>query len=163
MTNGDKPPTEWASKEDQERFFMHRKKAQFIGMGSATFNASQQGIFEAAKKADNKRVVFSRDPKQYQQFLIPGRLEFEKLDIATFQKRYQHYKQMLLVSGKDIALQFFEAKLITKVEWTVEPVSFQTGIQLRSEEIPARLDLITETPLNRQGTILRTYEVQYSK
>lgn len=163
MTDGEKPPSMWASKEDQNRFSEQRKNSPLIFMGSATFKASKEMILKAAQISHSKRVVFSNNPEKYKEFLIPGKLEFEQLDLDTLVQRYHQYQKALLVSGKAIALEFFKAKLVNRIDWTIEPMEFSNGIQFRPDEIPAQLTLRKERRLNTQKTILSSYDVQYPK
>lgn len=154
---------EWSSAED----FAHLKKTMsthnLVVMGSGTFDHVKD-IEKAGLKPEKERlrIILTKNPKKYQQFVVPGQMEFSDEQPKELVERLekQGYKQMLLVSGGKVATSFFRAKLIDELWLTIEPRIFGIGESLVQEEkFDIQLELIQHQLLNKHGTLFLKYKI----
>jgi dihydrofolate reductase len=93
---------------------------------------------------------------------VMGQLEFSNEEPKTLVEQLEKkgFKQMLLVSGRRVATNFFEEKLIDELWLTVEPRIFGIGDPLIDEkEFDIKMKLLSMEKLNDQGTILLKYKI----
>ncbi|MBI3887639.1 dihydrofolate reductase family protein, partial [Candidatus Microgenomates bacterium] len=108
------------------------------------------------------RIVLTKNPKEYQKYVVPGQLEFsdeQPKELVTRLKK-QGFTQLLLVSGGKVATSFFKASLINELWLTLEPRIFGIGGTLvQEEQFDIQLQLLSNEILNKQGTLLLKYKV----
>lgn len=147
----------WTSPEDAEYFLAVRKQNNLIVMGSKTFNAVKPNPEEGTL-----RIVMTEQPKKYQQYALPGQIEFSNESPERLVNRLEtQYKQMILLSGKTLSTAFLKKKLVNELWLTIEPKIFGIGDPLVTEEkLDIQLQLIKLQKLNRKGTLLIKYKVE---
>lgn len=158
-TKGDQSPSEWASKEDQQKFFSLIRKYNLIVMGKNTYLIRKPYLKLTPGKL---RVVMTRNPQQFRKDQVPAILEFSGDPPKKLVKRLGGlgFKQMLLVSGPKLNTAFLKDKLIDELMITLEPKIFGLGKGL-VDQVPLDVNLKLKSikRLNPQGTLLLKYDV----
>lgn len=154
---------EWSSPEDFAHFQKTKEENNLLVMGSGTFDKVKD-IEKARLQAEERRlrIVLTSKPEKYQQYVVPGQLEFSKEKPKQLIERLEKcgYKQLLLVSGGNVATSFFKEKLIDELWLTIEPKIFGKGEPLvQEEQFDITLQLIKHKLLNKQGTLLLKYKI----
>ncbi len=163
ITWGSKGPQAWASKEDQDHFFELIQQSSLIVMGRQTYETSREVIKLTPGKL---RIVLTTHPEKYAADSVPGQLEFKNESPAELVQRMSSsgYQEMLLVGGGKLNSAFLEAELVTDLLLTVEPVIFDTGIDVADSTIGFRkLRLQSSKKLNDMGTMLLHFKTSYRK
>ena len=124
----DEPPQAWASAEEQAHFFADVEAADWAIMGRNTH--------EAADRPDRRRIIFSRktagwgrptqlwlDPKT----TVPAQLADLVLHIHPLEKG-------LILGGTGVHDWFLEHRAIDRVHLTIEPVVFNQGLPIFSDQ-----------------------------
>lgn len=148
----------WTSKEDHDNFFSHVESYNFVIMGSKTYNAAKSVIRLASNRMT---LVMTKNPSKYSKDAIPGQLEFTSQTPEEIVQRFgKKYSDLLLTGGAEINKLFFEAKLVTKIILTIEPVLFGEGTNL-VDLFPFDVHLLLDSvkKLNTKGTLLLQYSV----
>lgn len=158
-TKDSQSPSQWASKEDQQKFFSLIKKHNLIVMGKNTYLIRKPYLKLEPGKL---RVVMTRQPQKLKQDQVTGVLEFTNQSPRQLVKKLaaRGFKQMLLVSGPKLNTVFFKDKLIDELLLTLEPKIFGQGKGL-VDQIPLNVNLKLKNvkKLNNQGTLLLKYSV----
>lgn len=135
-------------------------KHKLIIMGRKTYEANKRVIKLVPEKL---RIVLTSAPKKFVQEIVPHQLEFSSEPPKALLKRLASlgYKEALIVGGSGVAAIFLHAGLINRLELTLEPYIFGSGIPfIGNEDLMARLHLIGMKKLNARGTIHLTYAVE---
>lgn len=158
-TKGNMSPSEWASKEDQQKFFSLIRKYNLTVMGKNTYLIRKPYLKLTPGKL---RVVMTRNPQQFRKDQVPTILEFSSDLPKKLVKRLGGlgFKQMLLVSGPKLNTAFFKDKLVDELLLTLEPKIFGKGKGL-VDQMPLNVNLKLKSikRLNQQGTLLLKYAV----
>ncbi len=156
----DTPTQDWASSEEQALFFRDVEAADWAIMGRHTH--------EAADKPERRRIVFSgsisgwRRPTQV--WLDPAGLT--PGDLAKAVEHVRPLGRGLILGGTRVHDWFLAQNAIHRVNLTVEPVRFGTGLPVFTDQqtrdpleafISRGFELAAERDLNAQGT--RYYEL----
>lgn len=153
----------WSSQEDFANFSQVRSLHNLIVMGSGTFDyglAYQQSGLKPEK--ERLRIVMTKNPEKYAQYAVSGQLEFTNESPQELVNRLEKegYERMLFVGGKNLLVPFLQEKLIDEIILTIEPKIFGTGKILEAKkDLDIQLQLKDIKQLNKQGTILLTYDV----
>lgn len=154
---------EWSSREDFMHFQKVKSENNLLVMGSGTFD-KVKNLQHAGLKPEKERlrIIMTQKPNQYQQYVVPGQMEFTDeapLELVTRLEK-MGYKQMLLVSGGRVATSFFKEQLIDELWLTLEPKIFGSGAPLIQEgAFDINLKLFDMQKLNNNGTLLLKYQV----
>ncbi len=154
---------EWSSDEDYQFFNKTKAENNLIVMGSATFD-HVRSLEKAGLKPEKERlrIVMTKNPKKYDNFAVPGEMEFSSESPKELIKRLEKagYKQMMLVSGGEVANSFLKDNLVSELWLTLEPRIFGSGKSLaEGSDLDVKLKLLESRKLNPQGTILLKYKV----
>jgi dihydrofolate reductase len=154
---------EWSSEEDFAHFQKVKDEHNLLVMGSGTFEKVKD-INKAGLQAEEGklRIVLTSTPEKYQEFAVPGQLEFSKESPMELIQRLekQGYTNMLLVSGGKVATSFFAEQLVDELWLTLEPRIFGIGEPLVQEKkFDIKLQLLSHKKLNGQGTLLLQYKI----
>ena len=137
----------WTSAEDKKRFIELTKKAGVIVAGSSTFATFKKPL------KDRVNIVYSRSKT------FEGAETTEDSPAALLKKlEMRGFSEVAICGGAQIYSLFMKAGVVTSIFLTIEPVVFGSGIKLFSEEIRARLRLVT-TEKTEKGTLLLEYAV----
>ncbi len=151
----DTPTHSWVSAEEQELFFADVEAADWAIMGRHTH--------EAADKPDRRRIVFSTSRSGWQR---PTQLWFDPTgaspqDLADQVRDVRPLRQGLILGGTRVHDWFLAHRAIHRVNLTVEPVRFETGLpvftgQQQTDPVGIFLDLgfrlSADRRLNEAGT-----------
>lgn len=151
----------WTSEEDQVFFNNIRDKHSVIVMGSKTYEVIKEF---AQKDTSRRRIILTKNPGKYAADKKDKVREFTSIDPKTLitQLENEGVTEILLVGGGETNKAFFEAKLITDVYLTIEPVLFGKGNQMTVDgTYQANLTLLSHKTLNDKGTLLLHYSVSY--
>lgn len=158
-TKDSQSPSQWASQEDQQKFFSLIKKHNLIVMGKNTYLIRKPYLKLVPGKL---RVVMTRHPEKFKKDQLPGVLEFINQSPKQLVRKLEQkgYKQMLLVSGPKLNTAFLKDKLIDELLLTLEPKIFGQGKGL-VDQIPLDVNLKLKSikRLNPQGTLLLKYQI----
>lgn len=160
ITMGDNPDVHvWTSPEDTEHFRSFLQSASLITMGRKTYDAMKDTM---KHKPGRLRIVFTRDPHEFEKERIEGQLEFTSEAPKELVDRLSvKFKEMLLVSGAEVTTAFFKAGLIDEIYQTLEPWIFGAGKPVvLPEDLNIKLQLIDMKKLNEKGTLLLHYKVK---
>ncbi len=150
----------WSSKSDQEYFSRIWNDSFLIVMGSNSFKA------DPLKPSPKHRlVVMTHSPSDYEEFEVPGQLEFTDESPSLLCSRFERegYNQMLLVGGPRVAASFLKDKLVDELWLTIEPKIFGTGGNIVAEEkLDIDLQLISCDKANDRGTLFTKYSLKKS-
>jgi len=159
-TRGDDPNIySWTSPEDQEHFFSLIAENNLIIMGRKTYESAAEKIRLAPERL---RVVMTKSPDSYADFVVKGQLEFSDEEPAALIDRLDEkgFAHALLVGGETLSWHFLKAGLVDELLLTVEPQLFGSGAGLFSGPLDSlRLELLEQKQLNEQGTVLFRYKV----
>lgn len=151
----DTSTADWASAEEQDLFFADVGAADWCIMGRHTH--------EAADKPDRHRIIFSTTqsgwvrPKQL--WLDPSGLTPAVLGAHV--ESVRPLTKGLILGGMRVHDWFLAAGAIDRVNLTVEPVRFGTGVPVFGDQDEAdpvavfttrEFKVIAERPLNKSGT-----------
>ena len=116
------PPQAWASAEEQDLFFRDVEAADWAIMGRHTH--------EAADKPYRRRIVFSRKAEGWQRptqlWLDPETLE--PGDLAARVSDVRILRDGLILGGTRVHDWFLRHAAIDRVNLTIEPVTFGSGL-----------------------------------
>lgn len=151
----------WSSKEDQEYFSKVWYDAKLIVMGSNSFNA------DPIKPSQNHLVVvMTHKPDEYEQYKVPGQIEFSDETPVKLVSRFEGagYDKLLVAGGAQVATSFLKEQLIDELWLTFEPRVFGIGGNFVVEEkLDVNLRLLNVERVNELGTIITKYAVLKSK
>ena len=124
----DEPPQAWASAEEQALFFRDVEAADWAIMGRNTH--------EAADKSYRRRIVFSSKTSGWQRptqlWLDPAELTASDLDALVAD--VHPMKKGLILGGTRVHDWFLARRAIHKVNLTIEPVTFGSGLPIFSNQ-----------------------------
>ncbi len=151
----DEPPQAWASAEEQTLFFRDVEEADWAIMGRNTH--------EAADRPDRRRVVFSSQiagwKRPTQLWLNPGTVA--PYDLADLVGQVHPLTKGLILGGTGVHDWFLAQNAIDQVNLTVEPVVFETGLPIFTNQQstdPVKVftnrgfEILSEEQLNSAGT-----------
>lgn len=147
----------WSSKEDKEYFKKIWDESSITVLGSGSFNVGPIKTSPA-----NHLIVMTRTPAKYNDFEVPGQLEFSDQTPAQIVARCEKegVEQMLIAGGAHVATSFFKAQLIDEIWLTIEPKIFGTGGNfVINENLDIDLQLISLEKVNERGTLIAKYAV----
>ena len=156
----DTPTHVWASEEEQALFFRDVESADWAIMGRHTH--------EAADKPERRRIVFSSSVSGWQR---PTQLWLDPagLDVTDLVDRVANVRPLrrgLILGGTRVHDWFLASGAIHKVNLTVEPVRFGSGLPVFTGQqasdpveifVSRGFELTEEAMLNEKGT--RYYEL----
>lgn len=147
----------WSSVTDQAYFDAIWSNYHVIIMGRGTYSP-------APVKPDSKHlyIVLSRQPEKFKNNEVPGQLEFTSDSPSTLLERIKKTgeESILIVGGAQIATSFLKEQLIDELWLTIEPRIFGTGGGfVNEEELDIKLNLLSITKANEEGTLLTKYKV----
>jgi dihydrofolate reductase len=151
-------PGSWASAEEQARFLAEVPGYEWAFMGRTTH--------ETAFRKDRRRVVFSHAARgldwrhETHLWVNPDRVPLA--DILAALGPVRPPRRCIVLGGAAVHDWFLEQDLIERIELTIEPLRFGTGLPLLTEEsgdpVPALaargFAVLDEQRLNPQGTRL---------
>jgi dihydrofolate reductase len=151
-------PGSWASAEEQARFLAEVPGYDWAFMGRTTHLT--------AFREDRRRVVFSRTAAGLEWreathlWVDPDRVPWPEILAALTPVRPP--RRCIVLGGTTVHDWFFEHDLIDRVELTIEPVRFGSGLpfltgqqgDVTGELLRRGFAVIHERPLNAQGTRL---------
>ena len=124
----DEPPQDWASAEEQALFFRDVEAADWAIMGRNTH--------KAADKPYRRRIIFSSKTSGWkrptQLWLDPAELTPD--DLAESVRHIHPLEKGLILGGTRVHDWFLEQRAIDKVNLTIEPVKFGTGLPIFSDQ-----------------------------
>jgi dihydrofolate reductase len=147
----------WSSKSDQEHFSRIWNDSNLIVMGSNSFDADP-----LKPSARQRLVVMTHSPSEYEEYEVPGQLEFtgDSPSLLCSRLEREGHDQMLLVGGPHVAASFLKEKLVDELWLTIEPRIFGLGGNLVAEEkLDIELRLISCEKANEMGTLFTRYTV----
>lgn len=156
-------PASWASPEEQTHFFGK--------VGAACWSVMGRKTHEVADREDRRRIIFSghveepewRRPTQV--WVNPARLEPD--DLPMLVEAVEPMTAPLILGGTLVHDWFHQHRAIARIELTVEPVAFGSGLPVFSGDgasDPLTLfgcrgyGVIGDRVLNRKGTRLISLE-----
>lgn len=158
-TDGEKPPYEWASPEDQEQFYAEISRVRLIIMGRKTYESIKNII---KPTSDIRRIVMTSKPEDFEKEHINGQLDFSSAlpnDLVQGLEQ-EGYKEALLVGGPELNESFLNEHLVTNIQVTIEPRIFGEGKRfVNGLQKSVQLKLIESRVLNEIGTLFLHYKV----
>lgn len=153
----------WSSPEDQVHFRTLIDSHEVIVMGSNTYAAIKSHIRLSRK---TKRIIITTRPMDYACDIVKDQLEFtgETPEALVQRLEGEGYTSFLLVGGSRINSAFLEKKLISECILTIEPRFTGNGNSLFAPvNVDVPLTLMEITQLNKQGTLLARYRLDYAR
>jgi len=151
----------WSSREDQANFHALIHSHAIIVMGSNTYTAVKEHI---KLSPSTKRIVMTRHPQDFTQEEVKNQLEFtdETPEALVSRLEGKGYTSMLLVGGSQVNGAFLAGNLISECILTIEPRFTGNGNSLfASTNVDIPLTLLEIRQLNKQGTLLARYKLDY--
>jgi dihydrofolate reductase len=159
LTRGDEPNVHaWSSVEDWRHFKRLLAEHDVIILDRNTYE-----VVKPEPEPTRLRLVLTHNPALYQEFAVPGQLEFRGGSPTTLiaQLQSEGYKKVLLAGGSQTTSDFLALGLVDDVYLTFEPLLFGSGRPLLSgKHLDVALRLQEIKQLNEQGTFLAHYKVQ---
>jgi len=109
-------------------------------------------------------IVYTPEPEAAAKQYKFSNLEFtdEKPDQLIKDLESRGHKEVAICGGATIYTMFMQAKLVSRIYLTIEPVIFGQGIRLFNQAIPeVKLELMKTDKLGEEGTVLLEYKVSY--
>jgi dihydrofolate reductase len=152
---------DWTSEEDSRFYVKSLRESDAIVMGSKTFS----GINLHPK--NSHYVIYSRNPEGFKN-PRPEVITTEATNLTPkkllLKLKNDGYKKILVAGGSSIYRMFIEDNALDVLHLVKEPVEFGEGIPLfkniNLEEALKAFELISEKPLNDQGTILQEWRIR---
>ena len=148
-------PPEWTSKEDWEFFQKSLSRIEAVVVGRNTY----QSVAERLRKRNT--FVLSSRPKTLTRrgtvtFVNPAKVHLPKL--------LERYKSVAILGGGTVYRFMLEKKLLDEIFVTVEPLIFGRGKEMfvGGTRI-TRVNLLSVKRLNRTGTLLLHYQINYQQ
>ena len=151
----DEPAQAWASPEEQALFYRDVEMADWSIMGRNTH--------QAADRPDRRRIVFSTRTEGWnrptQLWLDPKHLA--PRDLAARVASVHPLENGLILGGTRVHDWFLAHNAIHKVHLTIEPVTFETGLPIFSEQeshdpvnafVSKGFTVVSDVYLNAAGT-----------
>lgn len=150
-----RPPSAWASKEDQRMFNKLIRTSDAVIIGRNTYEVQKESF---QSSISTPRIVLTKNVDFNKKDAVPGSLEFSSLSPRAILDRLRKSgaKQVLLASGPKLTKVFLREKLVDELRLTVEPVNF-TGGSIK-EHPYAGLKLLDSEILPGSGTQFLRYE-----
>jgi dihydrofolate reductase len=129
--------SDWASPEDHRHFMELLKSCDVSVMGGETYRASAPAILAnvasvvASGSIARRRIVWTRDPANYEDVAVAGALEFtaDPLPEVVAQLAKDGHRRCAVVGGGQVYGALFEADLIDEISLTIEPLIFGSGVR----------------------------------
>ncbi|HUM57376.1 MAG TPA: dihydrofolate reductase family protein [Candidatus Woesebacteria bacterium] len=154
------PSTKWTSQEDHQFFTEKTQEISVMIMGRATYDTIgrplPRRVIVVLTRDSEKQAAAAR--RKLKMDYLPNNLRFTSKSpqevlqaLAT-----EGYQQVALCGGASLYQLFTAEDLVDEMFITVEPIEFGDGIKLfKDEQIFTNFQLVQETPLNKQGTIVQ--------
>ena len=158
-TSSDPNPASWTSQEDKDFFSSIRAKHSLFVMGKNTYLANI-----VKPTPGTLKVVLTKRPADFDDYAVPGQLEFHNLSAKQFVTNYENsYDSCLVLGGSYVYEEFLKTGLISEIYLTIEPVVHKSGVPLLAsrkvlQEIPDLPKPIVKV-LNKRGTKLLHYSL----
>jgi len=152
----DQVSTIWTSKADRAWFAQKTREIGVVVMGKNTYKTIGRPL------PGRHNIVYTSNPDIKNRDPQMENLEFTNLDPTNLIKdlELRGYTQVAICGGASIYTLFMQAKLITKMFLTIEPVFFGQGIKLFNQSLDdINLELIESKTLGEEGTILLEYNL----
>lgn len=144
----DQISTSWTSKEDKKFFSERTKKAGVMVMGSSTYKTIGRPLPGRVNVVYSKssRFEFKDEREGFVTDLEPAEL-LKKLE-------QDGHQEVAICGGAMIYSMFMKAGLIDTLYLTIEPVLFGKGVKLFTEDISARLQLVSSSKMGENAMLL---------
>ncbi len=139
--------TSWSSPEDKKRFMEITKRAGVVVMGATTYETFNRPL------KDRLNIIYSRSKK----FEGTESTDDEPKDLIE-KLETRGFKEVAICGGSSIYTKFIKSGTVDTIYLTIEPVIFGEGIKLFNENIPTKLELVSEST-TPTGTIFLEYKV----
>lgn len=142
----------WTSKEDKKLFVDLTKRAGVMVMGAHTYATINQAL------PGRRNIVYTTHD------ISESGIETTQEDPTKLVKRLQAegHEELAVIGGQAIYSMFFEAKLISEIYITTEPLLFGDGMKLLRRPADIKLNLIEYKALNKNA-LMAHYEVTYGR
>lgn len=141
---------DWSSKEDKRYFVKLTKELGTMVMGSNTFSTIGRAL------PGRRMIVLTSKPGK----ITAEGVETVSEDIEAVVERLKSEgaSGLAVCGGTSVYGQFMKKGLVDEIHLSIEPHAFGCGLNLFSEEIDAKLKLISTEKLN-DNAILNKYRV----
>ncbi|MFA6024459.1 MAG: dihydrofolate reductase [Candidatus Gracilibacteria bacterium] len=144
---------DWTSPEDWEFFQKSLAKMDAVLVGRNTYEAAKDRL------KNRNTVVFSRKVKTLKRY---GSVCFVNPTTIDLRNIFEGYKTIGILGGTEIYGFMLKQKLLDEIFVTLEPLLFGRGkIMITGMSKTTKLRLISVKKLNRQGSLLLHYRVEY--
>jgi dihydrofolate reductase len=149
---------EWTSKADKDFFVQKTKEAGVVVMGRKTFDTIGKPL------KGRHIIILTRGPVSqppHTDSPESGTIEYSNESPADLLARLETAgtKTVAIAGGAAIYELFLQSGLVDTVYVTQEPVRFETGIRMCSDEMRQRFSLVSSTQLEGD-TLLLEYTIQ---
>ena len=145
----------WASQADGAFFKQILAENSVHIMGNRTYQSAK-----LKPNSTKLRVLLTRQPDAHFDAAIPGEIEYTAARPTAIINDLQNrgYDSALVLGGSEIYSLFIGSGLVTDLYITVEPVIFNSGVDLVSN-LAANVSctLVSSEILNEQGSLLLHY------
>lgn len=150
-----KHPPEWTSKEDWKFFQKSLSQIDVVVVGRNTY----ESVAERLRKRNT--FVLSRRPKT---LVRRGTVIFANPEKINLSKLFEGYKSVAVLGGGAVYQFMLENKLFDEIFVTVEPFIFGRGkAMFVGSTRTTRVHLLSVKQLNRNGTLLLHYKINYQQ
>ena len=140
----------WTGKDDKKRFVELTKRAGVVVMGSTTYKTLPRPLKERVN------IVYTRDKT------FEGAETTQKAPLELLHElEGRGFKEVAICGGSKIYTMFMKAKVVDRVFLTIEPLVFGKGINLFTEDLQYRFNLVSASQAEN-GALLLEYKVDYS-
>lgn len=149
---------DWTSSEDTRCYIDMIKKADVIVMGTRTFKSVKR------HPKNSHYIIYTRSPAGFinpRPEVITAEATDDSPNILLERLAKEGKKKIAICGGSSIYSLFMKSGLVQKIYLTTEPIVFGQGIKLFADKIEANLELVSQKPLNKNGTILSEYKVKH--
>jgi len=141
------PSTAWTSKADKKHFMEVSKSAGAIVMGLNTFLTIGKAL------PGRRNIIYSPEPVNHRDIetttLPPQEL------IAKLEK--EGVSVVAICGGATIYTMFMKAGVVDTIHFTIEPVTFGSGLNIFKEKISTNLELVSSE--KRDNSVFLEYKV----
>lgn len=143
----------WTSKEDWQFFQKSLARVDAVVVGRNTYQAAKERLRR------RNTFVLSNRPKTLAR---RGTVSFVNPANVNLAKLLKKYKSVAMLGGAAVFSFMLKAKLLDEIFVTVEPLIFGRGKEMfRMARGITRVSLLSVKRLNRAGTILLHYQINY--
>ena len=141
--------TDWTEKADKRLFVEVTKRCGVVIMGAKTYDTIEKPL------PGRKNVVLTRDKMRTADGFENLVFTSKSPEQILFDLEAEGFTEVALIGGAQVNSLFAKAGLIDRLEVTIAPVIFGTGLSLFDASVCLRLELLETKPFGKRSVYVR--------